>query len=105
MNSEQKRLSVAICGSLRHDSMVGSASSLINEQTPTRFKRIEMTEYLRGLFACKLDGKYCIDFFFYKWKVLRRCHENRASRLKLIKINGFTVLFLCQCSTVAQLRA
>ena len=61
MNPEKERLSIATFCNPRHDGMVGPAASLITEQTPAQFKRIGMMEYLRGIFARKLDGKSYID--------------------------------------------
>lgn len=61
VNSEKERLSIATFYGPRQDCELGPASSLITERTPAQFKRIGMNEYLRNLFARKLDGKSYID--------------------------------------------
>lgn len=61
MNSEKERLSIATFYSPRQDCVLGPASSLITEQTPAQFKRIGINDYLRNLFARKLDGKSYLD--------------------------------------------
>ncbi|KAK7324481.1 hypothetical protein VNO77_28055 [Canavalia gladiata] len=69
VNSEMERLSIATFHNPRRDSEVGPAASLITEERPARFKRIGMEEYLRGIFARKLDGKSFLD-------TMRIEHEN-----------------------------
>ncbi|XP_061344649.1 protein SRG1-like isoform X1 [Gastrolobium bilobum] len=61
VNSEKERLSIATFNSPRQDGVIGPAASLITEETPARFKRVEVKEYFKGLFARKLDGKSYID--------------------------------------------
>ncbi|XP_057422254.1 protein SRG1-like [Lotus japonicus] len=61
VNSGKERLSIATFYSPRHDAEIGPAASLVNEQTPARFKRIGLKEFLRNLFARKLDGKSYLD--------------------------------------------
>ncbi|XP_004488976.1 protein SRG1 [Cicer arietinum] len=61
VNSKKERISIATFYTSRHDGEVGPATSLINEETPARFKRIGLKEFLRNLFARKLDGKSNVD--------------------------------------------
>ncbi|XP_061344645.1 protein SRG1-like [Gastrolobium bilobum] len=61
VNSEKERLSIATFCIPREDGVIGPAASLITEQTPARFKRIGVIEYLRILFARKLEGKSYLD--------------------------------------------
>lgn len=58
---QKERLSIATFYGPREDGEVGPAASLITEQTPARFKRIGVKEYLRGYFAGELDGKSYLD--------------------------------------------
>ena len=61
VNSEKERISIATFYNPRYDGMIGPAANLITEQTPARFKRIGLQEYIKGLFARKLDGKSGLD--------------------------------------------
>ncbi|KAI4333453.1 hypothetical protein L6164_018264 [Bauhinia variegata] len=61
VNSVKERLSIATFRFVNHDGEVGPAPSLVTEQTPAQFKRIEATEYLHGAFARKLGGKSYLD--------------------------------------------
>jgi isopenicillin N synthase-like dioxygenase len=61
VNSEKERISIATFYTSKHDGEIGPAKSLINEVTPARFKRIGLKEYLKNLFARKLDGKSFLD--------------------------------------------
>ncbi|CAJ2659496.1 unnamed protein product [Trifolium pratense] len=61
INSEKERISIATFYTSKHDGEIGPAKSLINEVTPARFKRIGLKEYLKNLFARKLDGKCFLD--------------------------------------------
>ncbi|MED6118179.1 Protein srg1 [Stylosanthes scabra] len=61
VNAEKERLSFATFY-MPHDKEIGPATSLITEETPARFKRIGVQEYLRGMFAFeKLYGKSYLD--------------------------------------------
>ncbi|XVE53011.1 hypothetical protein DITRI_Ditri02bG0170400 [Diplodiscus trichospermus] len=60
-NSERERISVATFCSPRYDSEMGPAPSLISPTKPALFKRLQVEEYFRGLFARKLDGKSYLD--------------------------------------------
>ncbi|CAL0326481.1 unnamed protein product [Lupinus luteus] len=45
----------------RYDGVVGPAPSLITEKSLPLFKRIHVKDYLKGLFARKLEGKSYLD--------------------------------------------
>lgn len=41
---------------------MGPAPSLVTPESPAKFRRISMVDYLKGLFSRKLDGKsYNVD--------------------------------------------
>ncbi|KAK2368264.1 protein SRG1 [Trifolium repens] len=61
VNSEKERISIATFYTTKHDGEIGPAKSLINEETPAKFKRIGLKEYLKNMFARKLDGKSFLD--------------------------------------------
>ncbi|KAK7401739.1 hypothetical protein VNO78_13451 [Psophocarpus tetragonolobus] len=61
VNTEKERISFATFLTSKHDGMLGPAPSLITEETPARFKKIELKEFLKNLFARKLDGKSYLD--------------------------------------------
>ncbi|XP_027341735.1 protein SRG1-like [Abrus precatorius] len=61
VNSEKERLSIATFCNVRKDGVIGPAKNLISEQTPARFKRLELREYLRSRFSRKLEGKSHLD--------------------------------------------
>ncbi|KAL5132582.1 Protein SRG1 [Glycine soja] len=51
VNSAKERISIATFHTSKHDGVIGPATSLITEKTPARFKRIELKEFLKNLFA------------------------------------------------------
>ncbi|XP_058767492.1 protein SRG1-like [Vicia villosa] len=61
VNSAKERLSIATFCTTRHNGEIGPARSFITEETPARFKTIGLQEYLRNVFARKLDGKSYLD--------------------------------------------
>nr|KYP57143.1 Protein SRG1 [Cajanus cajan] len=61
VNSEKERISIATFHLSKHDGLIGPAASLVTEERPARFKRIELREYLENLFGRKLEGKSYID--------------------------------------------
>ncbi|XP_058773571.1 protein SRG1-like [Vicia villosa] len=61
VNSAKERLSIATFCTTRHNGEIGPAGSFITEETPARFKTIGLQEYLRNVFARKLDGKSYLD--------------------------------------------
>lgn len=61
VNSEKERMSIATFYSSRIDGEMAPANSLITEETPARFKRIGLKEFLRNMFARKLDCKSFLD--------------------------------------------
>jgi isopenicillin N synthase-like dioxygenase len=61
VNSVKERLSMATFYSPRLKGDMGPAPSLITPESPTLFKRIGVSDYFRGLFSRKLDGKSYID--------------------------------------------
>ncbi|KAL9322255.1 hypothetical protein ACSQ67_010308 [Phaseolus vulgaris] len=61
VNSERERISIATFHTSKHDGVLGPAPSLITEETPPQFQRIELKKFLTNLFARKLDGKSYLD--------------------------------------------
>ncbi|XP_075499562.1 oxoglutarate-dependent flavonoid 7-O-demethylase 1-like [Primulina tabacum] len=61
VNTEQERLSVVTFLSPEMEGDVGPAPSLITAETPAKFKRISVSDYLKGLFAKELVGKSHLD--------------------------------------------
>jgi isopenicillin N synthase-like dioxygenase len=61
VNSEKERISIATFYTTKHDGEIGPAKSLINEETLAQFKGIGLKEYLKNMFARKLDGKSFLD--------------------------------------------
>lgn len=59
-NSVQERLFIATVYSVRYDSEVYPAASLISEKTPL-FRRVTVEQYFRSLCACELTGKSHLD--------------------------------------------
>ncbi|KAI9075882.1 hypothetical protein K1719_042162 [Acacia pycnantha] len=57
VNSEKERLSIATFHSPRFGIEIGPSPSLVTDHTPPKFKRIELEEYLRGLYSRELQGK------------------------------------------------
>ncbi|KAK6124135.1 hypothetical protein DH2020_042108 [Rehmannia glutinosa] len=61
VNSKKERLSIATFLSPKMNSELGPAPSLINPQTPPKFKTIGMENFLRGYFSRELKGKSYLD--------------------------------------------
>ncbi|KAF8019279.1 hypothetical protein BT93_G0068 [Corymbia citriodora subsp. variegata] len=61
VNSVKERLSIATFYSPKLEGELGPAPSLITLDNPALFKRIGVADYIRGLFARKLQGKSYID--------------------------------------------
>ncbi|KAH7512706.1 hypothetical protein FEM48_Zijuj12G0119100 [Ziziphus jujuba var. spinosa] len=61
INSDKERLSIATFYSPRFDGEMGPAYSLVNEQSPQKYRRIGVQEFYSGLFKRELDGKSYID--------------------------------------------
>ncbi|KAJ8430342.1 hypothetical protein Cgig2_008435 [Carnegiea gigantea] len=61
VNATKERLSVAAFHSPASDREIGPIPNLITVDTPARFKRISMIDYVQGLFARELDGKSYLD--------------------------------------------
>lgn len=61
VDSVKERLSIATFYNPRVDAEIGPVNSLITERTPASYRTLEYQEYVRGLFARKLDGKSYID--------------------------------------------
>ncbi|CAJ1957738.1 unnamed protein product [Sphenostylis stenocarpa] len=57
VNSEKERLSIATFYSPNQDAEIGPWKSLINEETPSLFKRIRVDQYFKNFFSRKLEGK------------------------------------------------
>ncbi|KAM7505896.1 hypothetical protein LguiB_004800 [Lonicera macranthoides] len=61
VNSAKERLSIATFCNPKFDGDIGPAPSLITQQTPANFRRIEVAEYVKGLFTRELNGKSYLD--------------------------------------------
>ena len=61
VNSAKERLSVAIFYSPRLDGEIGPAPSLVSSDSPALFKRIGVTDFLKGFFSKELNGKSYLD--------------------------------------------
>ncbi|KAE8734305.1 putative 2-oxoglutarate/Fe(II)-dependent dioxygenase [Hibiscus syriacus] len=61
VNSDKERLSVATFLCPRLEAQMGPAQSLITSQTPPQFKTLVVSDYLKGLFKRKLEGKSYLD--------------------------------------------
>lgn len=61
VNSAKQRMSVAAFHSPGVDKEIGPLPDLITPDTPARFRKISMSDYLSGLFARALDGKSYLD--------------------------------------------
>ncbi|KAK4421122.1 protein SRG1 [Sesamum alatum] len=61
VNREKERLSIATFLKPNLDGDIGPSPSLVTAETPAKFKRIEVTEYLKGLFSRELAGKSYLD--------------------------------------------
>ncbi|KAI3975851.1 hypothetical protein MKX01_030696 [Papaver californicum] len=61
INSSNKRLSVATFRSLKLDTEIGPAPSMITQVTPALFKTIRHEDYLKKLLSRELDGKSFLD--------------------------------------------
>ncbi|PIN04047.1 Iron/ascorbate family oxidoreductase [Handroanthus impetiginosus] len=61
VNSEKERLSIATFLSPKLDGDLGPAPSLITPESPAKFKRIAVVDFVRGLFSKELKGKSYID--------------------------------------------
>ncbi|XP_002528475.2 protein SRG1 [Ricinus communis] len=61
VNSQQKRLSIASFHSPRYDGEIFPAPSLITAQTPSRFRRVTVQEFFKGLFSRELRAKSYLD--------------------------------------------
>ncbi|KAF3442331.1 hypothetical protein FNV43_RR16247 [Rhamnella rubrinervis] len=58
---QKERFSLATFYSPRLESEIGPAHSFITEQSPPKYKRLGMQEYLRGYFSRELDSKSYLD--------------------------------------------
>ncbi|KAM7500619.1 hypothetical protein LguiA_025033 [Lonicera macranthoides] len=61
VNSAKERLSIATFLSPKIDGEMGPAPSLITQQTPAKFRRVEVADYFKGLFIRELSGKSYLD--------------------------------------------
>lgn len=57
VNSEKERLSLATFFTTRLDAVIQPASSMVTPENPAKFRSIVTSEFLRAIFAKKLDGK------------------------------------------------
>ncbi|XP_060668509.1 protein SRG1 isoform X2 [Ziziphus jujuba] len=60
-SSDKERLSIATFYSPRFDGEMGPAYSLVNDQSPQKYRRIGVQEFYRDFFKRELDGKSFID--------------------------------------------
>ena len=61
VNSARERLSIATFVSAKFDGDIGPAPSLVSNENPAKFRRISVSDFLRGLFARQLHGKSYLD--------------------------------------------
>ncbi|KAG6594510.1 Protein SRG1, partial [Cucurbita argyrosperma subsp. sororia] len=61
VNSAKERLSLAFFYSPRLDGEIGPAPSLVSSDSPALFKRIGVTDFLKGFFSKELNGKSYLD--------------------------------------------
>ena len=61
VNSVKERLSLATFLSPNYHGEFGPAPSLLSSETPAKFQRIASEDYLKGVFAQKLNGKSFLD--------------------------------------------
>ncbi|KAL3534338.1 hypothetical protein ACH5RR_002799 [Cinchona calisaya] len=61
VNMHIERISIATFLLAKLDGDIGPAPSLITPTTPANFRRIDMVDYLRKIFARELDGKSFLD--------------------------------------------
>ncbi|KAL0300630.1 UNVERIFIED_CONTAM: protein SRG1 [Sesamum radiatum] len=61
VNKEKERISVATFLGANMDGDMGPAQSLITPQTPPKFKRIGVAEFMKGYFSRELVGKSYLD--------------------------------------------
>ncbi|KAL5711712.1 hypothetical protein ACHQM5_013966 [Ranunculus cassubicifolius] len=62
VNSMKERLSIATFCSPSFDSEMGPATSLVTQDSPALYKRINVEQYFKIFYARKLDGKSYLDF-------------------------------------------
>ncbi|KAJ9564903.1 hypothetical protein OSB04_000869 [Centaurea solstitialis] len=65
VNSEKKRLSIATFLSPDVDGDFGPAPSLVTPDTPARFTRVSVLDFLKNLFSTELKGKTIIDQYHH----------------------------------------
>ncbi|KAH9764241.1 protein SRG1 [Citrus sinensis] len=61
VNSTKERLSIATFRTAKLDAELGPAPSLITPTTPAMFRRISMSDYIKGFLSSKLHGKSNVD--------------------------------------------
>ncbi|XP_031132285.1 protein SRG1-like [Ipomoea triloba] len=61
VSPDKERVSIATFHSPKMNAELGPATSLITPQTPANFKRINVADFYRLFFKCKLDGKSRIE--------------------------------------------
>ncbi|RZC90050.1 hypothetical protein C5167_044684 [Papaver somniferum] len=61
VNSSNERLSIATFQGPRQDTEIGPVLGMITPETPALFRPIGYEEYLKTLFARKLEGKSFVD--------------------------------------------
>ncbi|XP_002519761.2 protein SRG1 [Ricinus communis] len=61
VDSAKERLSIATFCSPKLDAEVGPMPSLVTPETPASFRKIGYTDYIKGFFSRKLDGKSYVD--------------------------------------------
>lgn len=61
VNSSKERISISAFYNAKLDGDLGPAPSLVTSETPARFKRIGVVDFLKGLFSRGLRGKSHLD--------------------------------------------
>nr|GEX37057.1 protein SRG1-like [Tanacetum cinerariifolium] len=64
VNSEKERLSISTFLTPKLDGDFGPAPSIISPDTPPRFSRITVVDFLRNLFSKELDSKTNVDRYY-----------------------------------------
>lgn len=61
VNREKERLSIATFLSPKLDAELGPAPSLITQESPALFRRVNVADFLRGYLSRELHGKSYVD--------------------------------------------
>ena len=64
VNSEKERISIATFVTPNLDGDFGPAPSLITPETPPRFKRVSVVDYIKNFFSRKLESKSNLEQYY-----------------------------------------